>query len=118
MSILNSNYRVSTGEHGLAVIERTGRCTSDERDSIESNCTRRFALVAIPQATGAVLKSMDGTRPLLVEVAPGTFAGKVYNCVKIDGRCSPFSYVQTGGPYSGKAIHQYRIIYHEVGGVA
>jgi hypothetical protein len=118
MSIINSNWSITTGEHGLAVIERTGRCTSDERTDIESNCTRRYELVGIPQASGAILKSMDGSRPLLVEVTPGTFSGQVYRCVKVDGRCSPFSYVQTDGPYAGKAVHRFRIVYQQVGGVA
>jgi len=117
MSILNQNYQVETGEYGLAVITITGRCTSDEAATIETGCTRRYDLVPIPQAAGAVLRSKDGTSPAIIAITHPTM-NRVYLCVKVDGRCNSFAAVQTGGPNSGKAIGRFMIRYQEVGSVA
>lgn len=99
------------------MIEKTGRCTGDEVENIEADCTRRYELVVLPHKTGVILKSMDGTQPLVVTVQPATFDSREYSCVKIDGYCVPFAAEQTGGPYSGSTILRYVIRYQQVGGV-
>lgn len=118
MSIIDRKYSVTPGAHGLFQIEVTGRCTADERAAIEAGCTRRFELIPLPQMAGAVLKSLDGTNPIIVEVTPSTLTGSKYNCVKIEGVCNPFAYRQADGPYVGKTILRYLIRYQQVGGVS
>lgn len=120
MSFLNTNYRIETGEYGLAVITATGRCTADEAAAIEGGCSRRYDLVAIPQTSGAVLRAKDGTNPALVSITPTT-TGRTYLCVKVDGRCNPLAAVQPfGAPaaISGKAILSFIMRYQEAGSVA
>lgn len=118
MTVLNENYRVSQGQYGLRVIEITGRCTAAERTNIEKNCTRRFGLVALPNAAGAIFKSLDGTTPKVVEIRPSTFSGKYITCVKTEGYVNPFAPIQEGGTYTGKAILYFYKRYQEVGDVA
>jgi hypothetical protein len=118
MSILEENYHLSTDENGLAVIEVTGRCTQDEVTGVEGNCTRRYQMVRLPNASGAILKSLDGTLPALVFVTPSTMPTRTYKCVKVDGRCNPLAPQQSGGTYSGYMILTYLKRYQEVGGVA
>lgn len=120
MTILNKNYRIETGEYGLAVITVTGRCTADEAAAIEAGCTRFYDLASIPQTSGAVLRSKDGTVPVLVQITPTT-TGLSYWCVKVDGRVNPLSAVQPAGAPAaivGKAILSYMIRYQQVGAVA
>jgi hypothetical protein len=117
MSILNSNYRIETGDFGLAVITRTGRCTPDEVTGIEANVIRRWDLVPIPHQRGAVLRVLDGTTVVYYTVTPPTVA-KSYTCVKVSGRCNPFAAAQPGGTYSGLAILSFEERYQEVGAVA
>jgi hypothetical protein len=118
MSILEQKYSIEPGQYGLKRIVVSGRCTHDERESIEGNCTHVFQLVRLPHASGAILKSMDGTTPRVVTVSPPALPGRSYECVKVAGVLSPFAIQQTGGTYSGKYIHRYRIVYQQVGGVA
>lgn len=115
---LETKYRITRDANGLAVIEKSGRCTENEVIGIESNCTRRYEMVTLPHVAGATLKSMDGTRPLIVLVCPATFGGRAYRCVKVDGTVNPFAYRQTAGPFEGKFILEYSMKYQEVGGVA
>ncbi len=117
MTILNENYQVMTDAHGLYVIELRGRCTHEERSGIEANCTRRYRMIPLPNAAGAVLKALDGTVPAIVEVSPPTLNG-TYNCVKVDGRCNPLAPTQDGGPYDGKTILAFYVRYQQVGGTA
>jgi len=118
MSRLNENYKLSTDEYGLAIIEITGRCTSGEASTIEGNCTRRYKMVPMPNASGAVLKSMDGSVPIVVTVTPSTMPGRNYRCVKVDGRVNPFAPQQEGGEASGSTVLFFMEKYQEVGGVA
>jgi len=118
VAFLERKYRVSTGQFGLAVIEVMGRCTDDEVAEVEADCTRRFELVPIPNASGAIFKSMDGSLPKTVKVEPSTFDGKRYTCVKVDGRCNPLAPEQSGGSYNGKAVLRFVERYQEVGGVS
>lgn len=118
MTMLDTKYWLDTDTTtGLAVIKVTGRCTSDEAKGIETGCVRRFEMVTLPHANGAILKSLDGTVPKVVPVTPPTI-GRIYRCVKVGGRTRPFAYRQPAGPYVNKTILSYEIIYQEVGGVA
>jgi len=118
VSIIDRKYRQSRDQYGLAIIEVTGRCTEDEIDDIEANCTRRYEMVPIPNASGAVLKSLDGTQPVKLEVEPPTFGGRKYECVKVDAYVNPFAYLQDGGSYDGHYITTYYVRYQEVGGTS
>ena len=118
MALQDNRYSKRPGPHGLSVITMTGRCAESDVATVEGSCTRRFELVPIPNSTGAILKSLDGSVPGIVSVEPATFGGRKYNCVKVDGYTNPFAPQQTGGPFSGKAVLQFVIVYHEVGGIA
>lgn len=117
MAILEEKYMPTPGQYGLMVIEVSGRCTADEASGIRSGCTWKYEMVALPNASGAVLKSLDGTVPRLLDVRPSTIP-ITFRCVKVAGWVEPFAYVQPAGPYAGKAILRFRIRYQEVGGVA
>ena len=119
MTVLNRNYRIERdAKTGLARITMTGRCTDDEVTAVEANCTRRYTMVVIPNARGAILKSLDGTIPKLVEVTPATIPRRKYTCVKVDGFCNPFAFQQSAGAYTGKCILEFTIVYQEVGAAA
>ena len=116
---LEQKYHLSTDtSNGLAVIEVTGRCTQDEVPGVEAGCTRRYTLVTLPNASGAVLKSLDGTQPAIYMVTPSTMPTRTYQCVKVDGRCNPHAYKQKDGPFAGYMIVSYYIKYQEVGGIS
>lgn len=120
MGYLNKNYVVMTDERtGAAVIKIRGRATADMADTIEGDCTRRHQMVAIPHAAGAVLKSMDGTNPVVVSITV-PITGRTYRCVKVDGRAIPFAPQQTtrDSAFVGNGIVAFEEIYKEVGGVA
>jgi len=114
MSFLNINYEMDSGEHGLARITATGRCTEDEAAGIEANCTRRYSLHPLPNMAGAILKSLDGSLPRVLEVSPGVQSTRKYSCVKVEGRVNPFAPVQDGGDHEGKAVVSFSIVYQEV----
>jgi hypothetical protein len=118
MSVINSNYQVSVGQFGLRVIEVTGRCTREERAAIEANVTRRYDLVPLPNSGGAILKTLDGSTPRVVEILPDTFKGQRFRCVKVSGVVNPMAPEQHGGSYSGRTILRFAMRYQEVGGVA
>jgi len=118
VAILNTNYAVIEDEHGLMVIEATGRCTADERAGIEADCTRRFKMVPLPNAAGAILKAMDGTGAKIVEIEPDTLTGARYRCVKVRGSCNPMAYTQPAGAHAGKTILTFYLRYQQVSGVA
>jgi hypothetical protein len=123
---LEKKYHLETDQYGLALITITGRCTEDERDGIEEDCTRRYKMETMPNAAGAILKSLDGTNPQVVTITPSTWAtviswgaaGPAYQCVKVDGRCNPHAYQQAAGPFAGHTILTFLLKYQEVGGVA
>jgi len=117
MAILDESYEVAVDSLGLALIEVTGRCTEDEAADIEGDCTKRYEMVALPNASGAILKSLDGTVPQLVEVEH-PLSGRSYNCVKVLGIANSFAPAQVGGPYDGNKILAFMIRYQEVGGVS
>lgn len=75
-------------------------------------------MVTLPNASGAVLKSLDGTLPKPLWISPSTMPGTMYQCVKVDGRCNPFAYKQKEGPFTGSEILTFYIKYQEVGGVS
>lgn len=114
MSKTKIRCRISTGEHGLAVIEETGLCENGDRAGIESGCTRRYIMEPIPQAQGAVLKPLDGTSATVYEVTPLTIS-RTYSCVKVDARCNPFAALQPGGDFNGKYVLAYYIKWQQVG---
>lgn len=116
MSKWGQQFRKSQGEHGTFVLEESGLCTPDEAYGIEGGCTKRFALTALPQACGAVLKVLDGTTPTIVAITPLTY-GNVYRCIKVHGQVEPFAPAQEFGTYINKAILSYVIRYQQVGGV-
>jgi hypothetical protein len=117
--IINTNYQIEPGEHGMAVIIVTGRCTGEAAQvaAIEGNCCRRFSLNPIPNTTSVVFKSLDGSIPVITSITPLTIA-KTYTCVKIEGRVNPLAASQTAGPRSGSTILRYMMRYQEVVSVA
>ncbi len=117
MSLLNTNYRLDSDQHGLAIITVTGRCTHDSAAAIEAGVTARYEMVTLPHVAGAVMKVLDGTSPALRAITVTT-TGRTYQCVKVYARVNPLSPVQTSGAYSGKAICSYEIRYQQVGGIA
>lgn len=110
-------YRINEGQYGLKQIEVTGRCLDSDAATIEAGCTRRWALVPLPNASGAVLKALDGSRAALVEVTPPT-VDWTFRCVKVDAFVNPFAPTQEGGSFNGHSVCEFRILYQEVGGVA
>lgn len=116
MARFGKQFRKSPGEHGTFVIEESGLCTPDEAADIEGGCTRRFALTALPQARGAIMKVLDGTTPSTVNVRALTYDIN-YRCVKVHGQVDPFAPEQEFGTYIGEAILSYVIRYQQVGGV-
>ena len=117
--ILNTNYQIEPGEHGMAVIIATGRCTGDAATvaDIENSCCRRYSLAHIPNTSNVVFKSLDGTIPVTISITPLTI-GKTYTCVKVEGRVNPLAPQQTAGPRSGSTILHYMMRYQEVVSVA
>lgn len=118
MTIISTNYRVSPGPHGTFVIEQTGRCTETERSSIEADVCRRYQLIPFPNASGVVLKSLDGTNPQVEDIRPSTFSGDRFSCVKVEAYCNPMAPKQTAGTYNGRYILAYYIRWQQVGDVA
>ena len=115
MPILNSNWAIRAGQYGLKVIEVEGRCTPDNAANIERDCTHRYVLEPIPNASGAVLKSLDGTNPKVVNVKPST-TNTSYQCVKVEGIVNPFAPSQDGDhPQSGDPILRFHMRYQQVG---
>ena len=116
MSIISTNYRVSQGEHGLLVVEATGRATSDERASIEAGVVTRYQLVPYPAARGAVLKVLDGSsaRQYLLDLPTG---GSV-KCVKVAAEVNPMAHTQGAGmPHAGKTVVRWMARYQQIGRV-
>lgn len=111
------NWTKAVGQYGLMVLTESGLCTAVDVSEIESGCTRRFQLVAVPNASGAVLKSLDGTQPQIRSVRPTTQSNS-YSCVKINGITNPHAAAQPGGRFKGQTIHRYEITWQQVGGVA
>ena len=110
-------YRLHTDRKGMAVITVTGRCTGGDIGAIEGGCTRRYKLETLPQASGVVLKALDGTKPRITLIAPPAFQGRQYKCVKVDGRVNPYAIVQSGGALDGQVVHQFMETYQQVGGI-
>ena len=119
MAILDAKFRVvNVDRNGLRMFEVTGRCTADEQTDIEDACTWRYEMVAVPNGEGAILKAMDGTLPLVVQIAPPTMS-KVFNCVKVGAWCNPHAPAQpAGSPYAGQTILFYMVRYQETSGTA
>ena len=79
---------------------------------------RRYALVALPETAGAIIKSLDGTVPVITVLLPSAENGVTYTCVKVEGWVQQLTYKQTAGPYEGYEIFRYWMRYQEVGEVA
>jgi hypothetical protein len=116
MTIISTNYTTQPGPYGTIQIVESGRCTHDEAAGITGYATRRYEMVALPNTSGAVLKSLDGTVPRIVYVSPTS--GRGYFCVKVEALVRPLAPVQTAGPYVGKSILRFEITWQQVGGVA
>lgn len=117
MSIISANYRVTQGEHGLAVIEVSGRATASESATLRSGVVTRFQLVPFPAAKGAMMKMLDGSRVEDVRLTDST--GTTYHCVKIYADVNPLAPTQaTGWPYAGSKIVRYLLRYQQVGRIS
>jgi hypothetical protein len=114
--VIESNYQMSRGAHDSFVITESGRCdgSSTTVAAIMEGCCRRFSLETIPQARGVILKPMDGTIPVVVEIAPPTI-GRKFKCVKVDGYVTPFAPLQDGGEYNGKTVLAFTRVWQQVG---
>ena len=109
--------RKMSGEAGTYVIEETGLCLATDVAGIEAGCCRRYKMVPIPAAAGAILKILDGTSPILAAITLTT-TGAVYGCAKVYAEVNPFAPPQDGGLLRGKAVLQYTIRWQQVGGVS
>ena len=118
MATFAQRYNLRTDDNGLAVITESGRCTTANIATIEGGATRRYKMERLPHSAGATLKSMDGSVPAVISVAPPVFEVRNYSCVKVDGRVNPFAIRQSGGTYNGEIVHQYQITWQQVGGVS
>ena len=115
MALFGVRYRLTRGEHGLYRIEVTGRCYPSDVSTVESGVTTRYELVPLPMARGAVLKALDGTFPSVHYITPPT-GSRAYKTVKVVGELTPFAATQpSGGTHAGHTIHQFRIVYQQVG---
>lgn len=116
MAIISRNYRVTQGDHGLLLIEASGRATSDERAEIEADVVTRYQLVPYPAARGAMLKVLDGSSARQFTVALPT--GRNVTCIKIAGEVNPMAYTQGSSmPYAGKRIVYWMARYQQIGRV-
>jgi len=116
MARIAKHFEKSPGEFGLLVITETGWCKPQDAGEIEGNCTKRYKLVALPNAAGAIMKVLDGTNALMSIVAPLT-DDQSYTCVKVHGEVQPLAPEQNGGWANGSAALEYKIVYQQVGGV-
>lgn len=117
MARFAQRFRVIPDEHGLMLIEERGRCLPSDVNRIRQGCTWRYKIEVFPNAAGGILKALDGTRPVLETVTVSTTRAR-YRAVKVAAYVNPFAPAQTGGSFSGRAILEYMIRYHEAGGVA
>jgi hypothetical protein len=117
MSRFAKHYEKQQGEHGTWVVEESGLCLDTDAAAVEAGCTRRYQLVPLPNASGAIMKVLDGTAPAIVSVVPSTYS-LGYLCVKVHGEVQPFTAVQEEGPMLGSAVLSYLIRYQQVGGVS
>lgn len=117
--ILNKNYAVEPGPHGLVLIRLTGRCYGDQAtiDVLRAGVCSRFEWVLIPNAKGAIFKPLDGVNPTLYRIEPST-QGQTYFCVKVGAWVTALAPAQPGGDHQGKTILRFEIHYQEVSGVA
>ena len=116
MAIISTNYRVSQGEHGLLVIEASGRATSDERAALEANVLTRYQLVPYPAAAGAVCKVLDGSQARRYRIVLPT--GASVTCVKVGAEVNPMAPAQAADmPYAAKKIVRFSCRYQQIGRV-
>jgi len=99
-------------------ITETGRCLAADISGIEGGCTWRYELVPVPQASGAILKPLDGTDPTAVSIALYGAASVTYSCVKVAAYVHPFAPQQSGGAFNGQYVYTYEITWQQVGGVS
>jgi hypothetical protein len=115
------HFEKAAGEHGLFTITETGICLPMDAPGIEEGCTKRYKLVALPNAAGGVMKVLDGTAGTIVSVTMLTDF-QTYKCVKVHGETQPLAPPQNlaGAAPSwsgGQAVLTYRIVYQQVGDV-
>lgn len=116
MAIISTNHRVSQGEHGLLVVEASGRATSDERATIEAGVVTRYQLVPYPAARGALLKVLDGSHARRYLLALPT--GRSVTCVKTYAEVNPMAHTQGADmPHAGKRIVRFLVRYQQIGRV-
>ena len=119
MSTFANQYRLSKDQYGLAVITINGRCLTGDIDDLELNTISRYKLVPLPQASGAIFKSLDGVAPVIYYVTVPAFGTNIQiKCVKVRVDVNPFAIRQVGGPYDGYYVHRYELVYQQVGDVA
>lgn len=117
MAIISTNYRVSQGEHGLLVVEASGRATSDERAALEAGVVTRYQLVPYPAARGALLKVLDGSHARRYLLALPT--GRSVMCVKTYAEVNPMAHTQGADmPHAGKRIVRFLVRYQQIGRVS
>lgn len=117
MAKFSQHFEKADGEHGLKVITESGLCLPGDVAAIEAGCTRRYRMVALPNAAGAIMKILDGTPGSVVAISPLT-DGQTYQCVKIAGEAQPYAPPDAACPYGTSGVLAYRIVYQEVGGIS
>jgi hypothetical protein len=118
MAQTKKRYRLTPDEHGLFVIEESGLCVAGDIATISRDCCWRYRMVALPNVAGAVFKSLDGSVPRVTRVAPATFGGTGYDCVKVFYEVNPYAPLQSGGVYSGSSVLAYTIRWQQIGDLA
>ena len=118
MAAAAKRFSVSAGAHGSKVIVERGLCIETDISTIESGVCARFDLVAIPGASGVVLKALDGSSPTATSVSLFGHT-TAYSCVKVGAVVNPFARQQAAASaYGAHYIYQYEITWQQVGSVA
>ncbi|MDD5705437.1 MAG: hypothetical protein PHR35_05895 [Kiritimatiellae bacterium] len=117
MSVISTNYRITPGEHGLAVIEVSGRATSDESATLRAGVVTRYQMVPYPAARGAEMKPLDGSQAAVATLKDST--GVNWKVVKVYAEVNPMAPTQAiGMPHATKTIVRYLLRYQQVGRLA
>lgn|GEM_PF-3314804 len=119
MALSAERYTVRTDRFGLKLVTMRGWCQEDDIDTVEAHLCRRYVMVPLPQSTGAVLKSLDGSAPYTQYLEPPTWGGEKILVVKVVGHIvGTVAPLQSGGAYDGHYVLAFEIVYQEVNGVS